>query len=99
MGGSKTGSKTGSKRHKLGIKIGAAVEVHRALGPGPLESAYQACLTFELAERGPKVERQEPLPVIYREVTLEWLSRFSAFSAVSAVNGYKPAMSRAGSWG
>jgi len=49
--------------------IGAAIEVHRALGPGLLESAYQARLTFELAERGLKVERQKPLPVIYREVT------------------------------
>jgi len=51
--------------------IGAAIEVHRALGPGLLESAYQACLTFERAERGLKVERQKPLPVIYREVTLD----------------------------
>jgi len=40
--------------------IGAAVEVHRALGPGLLESAYQACPTFERAERGLKVERQKP---------------------------------------
>jgi len=51
--------------------IGAAIEVHRALGPGLLESAYEACLTFELAQRGLKVERQKPLPVIYREVKLD----------------------------
>lgn len=37
--------------------IGAAIEVHRALGPGLLESAYETCLGFELAERGLKVER------------------------------------------
>ena len=50
--------------------IGAAIEVHRALGPGLLESAYEACLAFELVERGLKVEQQKPLPVIYREVKL-----------------------------
>ncbi len=48
--------------------IGAAIEVHRSLGPGLLESAYEACLTFELAQRGLKVEQQKPLPVVYREV-------------------------------
>jgi len=51
--------------------IGAAIEVHRALGPGLLESAYEACLTFELAQRGLKVEQQKPLPVVYREVKLD----------------------------
>jgi GxxExxY protein len=51
--------------------IGAAIEVHRALGPGLLESAYEACLTFELVQRGLKVEQQKPLPVVYREVKLD----------------------------
>ena len=51
--------------------IGAVIEVHRALGPGLLESAYEACLAFELAERGLNVEQQKPLPVSYREVKLE----------------------------
>ena len=51
--------------------IGAAIEVHRALGPGLLESAYEACLTFELAQRGLKVEPQKPLPVVYKEVHLD----------------------------
>ena len=51
--------------------IGAAIEVHRALGPGLLESAYEACLAFEIAERGLKIEQQKPLPVIYREVKLD----------------------------
>jgi GxxExxY protein len=46
--------------------IAGAIEVHRALGPGLLESAYEACLAFELAERGLSVERQKALPVIYR---------------------------------
>ncbi len=51
--------------------ISAAIEVHRALGPGLLESTYEACLAFELAESGLKVEKQKPLPVVYREVKLE----------------------------
>jgi GxxExxY protein len=48
------------------VIIGAAIEVHRALGPGLLESAYEACLAFELNERGLAVDRQKELPVIYR---------------------------------
>ncbi len=51
--------------------IGAAIDVHRALGPGLLESAYEACLAFEIVERGLKVEQQKPLPVVYREVKLD----------------------------
>ena len=51
--------------------IGAAIAVHRALEPGLLESAYEACLAFELTQRGLKVEQQKPLPVVYREVRLE----------------------------
>jgi len=51
--------------------IGATIEVHRALGPGLLESTYEACLTFELVQRGLKVEQQKPLPVVYREVKLD----------------------------
>jgi len=51
--------------------IGAAIEVHRVLGPGLLESTYEACLADELAERGLKVERQKALPVKYREVLLD----------------------------
>ncbi len=51
--------------------IGATIEVHRALGTGLLESAYEACLTFELTQRGLKVEQQKPLPVVYREVKLD----------------------------
>ncbi|RKY64328.1 MAG: GxxExxY protein, partial [Candidatus Latescibacterota bacterium] len=51
--------------------IGAAIEVHRALGPGLLESAYEKCLAFELVQRGLKVEQQKPLPVVYRGVKLD----------------------------
>jgi len=45
--------------------IGAAIQVHRALGPGLLESAYEACLCFELTRRGLHVERQKAQPVRY----------------------------------
>ncbi len=51
--------------------IGASIEVHRTLGPGLLESAYEACLAFELVDRGLQVEQQKPLPVFYREVKLD----------------------------
>ena len=46
--------------------IGAAIEVHRALGPGLLESAYEECLCHELGLRGLFNERQKALPVIYK---------------------------------
>ena len=51
--------------------IGSAIDVHRALGPGLLESAYEACLAYELAQRGLNVEQQKPLPVIYKGVSLD----------------------------
>jgi GxxExxY protein len=51
--------------------IGAAIEVHRALGPGLLESAYETCLAYELKDKGLKVERQKPLALTYRDVTLD----------------------------
>lgn len=53
------------------IIIGAAIRVHRALGPGLLESVYLACLVYELAAEGLKVETQRALPVVYRGVRLE----------------------------
>jgi GxxExxY protein len=46
--------------------VDAAISVHRELGPGLLENAYEACLEFELLDRGFKVEPQKPLPVVYR---------------------------------
>ena len=51
--------------------IGAAIEVHRALGPGLLESAYVTCLVYELRERGFKVLQEVPLPLVYKEVKLD----------------------------
>ena len=51
--------------------IGSAIEVHRSLGPGLLESAYETCLAYERGQRGINVERQKSLPVMYREVKLE----------------------------
>jgi len=51
--------------------IGAAIEVHRNLGPGLLESAYQAALAYELIQRGYKVEQQKPLPLLYKEIKLD----------------------------
>ncbi len=46
--------------------IGAAIEVHRTLGPGLLESTYEGCLLHELAERELYAERQKALPVVYK---------------------------------
>ena len=51
--------------------IGAALAVHRALGPGLLESAYEACMTFELESKGRKVERQKDMPIIYKSVEID----------------------------
>jgi GxxExxY protein len=50
--------------------IAAAIEVHRYLGPGLLESAYQACLAVELADRGIPFEREAPIFVVYKGVRL-----------------------------
>jgi GxxExxY protein len=54
-----------------GIIIAAAIAVHKALGPGLLESAYITCLIFELRRRGLKVEEQRPVPVTYCGVKLD----------------------------
>ncbi len=54
--------------HKI---IGCAIEVHRQLGPGLLESAYQECLYYELCQHGLIVEREKPMPIIYKEVKLD----------------------------
>ncbi len=51
--------------------IGAALEVHRHLGPGLLESAYEACLVYELKQLGLKVCQQQSLPVVYKNVKLD----------------------------
>jgi GxxExxY protein len=51
--------------------IGSAIEVHKVLGPGLLESAYEICLAQELTLRGIKFEKQKPLPVAYKDTKLE----------------------------
>ncbi len=51
--------------------IGAALAVHRELGPGLLESAYEACLAFELAERGLTFEKQKGMPLTYRGAKID----------------------------
>ena len=51
--------------------IGAAMEVHSALGPGLLESAYQSCLFYELRSRGLYVESEKKLPVKYKELEID----------------------------
>ena len=51
--------------------VGSALKVHTALGPGLLESAYEACLQYELIKTGLRVEAQKPLPLVYESVKLE----------------------------
>ena len=53
------------------IIIGRAIEVHKQLGPGLLESAYQECLSFELKQAGLKVRKEVPMPIVYKEVKLD----------------------------
>ncbi len=51
--------------------IGLAIEIHRHLGPGLLESAYQECLVYELKKNYLYVEKEVILPITYKEITLE----------------------------
>ena len=51
--------------------IGAAIEVHRVLGPGLLESAYEECLAHEMSNRDLRFRRQQPLPVHFKAVHLD----------------------------
>lgn len=51
--------------------IGAANEIHNTLAPGLLESAYEACLAYEIAQRELSVEQQKPLPLIYHDIHLD----------------------------
>jgi len=53
------------------VIIGCAIKVHKALGAGLLESAYEECLYYELHKAGLKVEKQKALPLIYEEVKLD----------------------------
>jgi GxxExxY protein len=51
--------------------IEKAIEIHRILGPGMLESVYEQCLSYELTAAGIKHERQKEVPVVYKEITLD----------------------------
>ena len=62
--------------------IGAAIQVHRVLGPGLLENAYRQCLAYEFRKRGFTVEEEKPVPVVYDQVKLE-----CGFRADLIVNG------------
>ena len=53
------------------IIIGCAINVHKELGPGLLESAYEECLYYELIRAGLKAERQKAIPIIYKEIKLD----------------------------
>ena len=62
--------------------IGAAIKIHRRLGPGLLESAYESCLAYELEKAGLQVQRQKAVPLIYEAVKLD-----CGFRADLVVNG------------
>ncbi len=55
-----------------GTIIGSAIEVHKHLGPGLLESAYEECMVYELSNKGLYVERQKAVPVVYKEIQLDY---------------------------
>jgi GxxExxY protein len=61
----------GNPNTLTGKIIGAAIDVHRALGPGLLESAYETCMSYELRLRKLKVESQKPIPIFYKDVMLD----------------------------
>ena len=63
-----------SLSHESGLGervIGLVIDVHRHLGPGLLESAYEECLCFELAQAGMAHRRQVPLPIVYKDIRLD----------------------------
>ena len=76
--------------------IGAAIEVHKALGPGLLESAYEECLAHELSLANISFERQLPLPVIYKSLSLDcgyrldFLVEKKVVLELKAVEGLQP---------
>ena len=76
--------------------IGAAIEVHRSLGPGLLEAAYEACLAYELLERGLSLERQKTLAVIYKGMEVDCGFRLDlrvnglVIVEVKAIEGFAP---------
>jgi GxxExxY protein len=65
--------------------IGCAIEVHRALGPGLLESAYEQCLAHELARNDIEFQRQAPMPVTYKGLKLDCGYRLDLIVADSVI--------------
>ena len=53
------------------IILGCAIEVHKQLGPGLLESAYQECLLYELKKAGLAVQKEKALPIVYKDIKLD----------------------------
>jgi len=69
--------------------VDAAMKVHSVLGPGLLESAYEACLKYELEKRGLKVQQQVGLPVIYDGVSTKKIGLLINFNVAHLKNGIK----------
>jgi len=65
--------------------LDCSFQVHTALGPGLLESAYEECLYYELVNAGLKVEKQKPLPLVYKDVKLDAGYRVDLFVEKSVV--------------
>ena len=65
--------------------IGAAIEVHRALGPGLLESAYGTCLNYEIEKRNYRVVSQKPIPLVYKEIRIDNAYRIDSFVEDSVI--------------
>ena len=65
--------------HLTDVVIGSAIDVHRALGPGLLESTYEMCLCRELDIRQISFERQKPIPVVYKGIKLDCGYRADVF--------------------
>lgn len=62
---------TDALNHISNVVIGAAIEIHRALGPGLLESVYEECLAWELQQKGLVVQRQVNIPIRYKALHIE----------------------------
>ena len=71
MNHSDTEAQRGKLNELSGLVIRACIEIHRELGPGLLESAYEECLAYEFSRGGIRFERQKDLPVRYKEVELD----------------------------
>lgn len=71
-GSQRSGEPQSMQINKITEKIiGCAIEVHKQLGPGLLESTYEACLYYELLKAGLIVEKQVPMPLVYKEIRME----------------------------